>query len=71
MDLTLRNMHSPLTWRNCPSCHQTLVDDEILEDISYAYEPGAFHSNLLGGRNSETGKIEYWKCPHCHSVFVN
>lgn len=69
MGLTFRLMHDPLKWRNCPSCKESLVDAEILEEISYAYEPGAFHSKLLGGRNPDTWEMEYWKCPHCNTVF--
>lgn len=62
-------MNNPLTWRDCPSCKQSLVDAEICNDIKYSYEPGAFHSKLLGKRNLETWKVEYWKCPYCETVF--
>jgi phage FluMu protein Com len=61
--------YNPLSWRNCPSCKTNLVDDEILESLKHTCEPGAFHSKLLGGRNKETWKMEYWKCPECKTVF--
>ena len=70
MGLTFRNMHNPLTWRDCPSCKQSLVDAEISDPLKFTCEPGAFHSKLLGGRNPETWKMEYWKCPHCQSIFL-
>lgn len=69
MGLTFRYFHNPLMWRNCPSCKVSLVDDEISDGIAQFCEPKAFHSRLLGGRNKETWKMEYWQCPDCHTVF--
>ena len=60
MGLTFRNMHKPLSWRNCPACHCSLVDAEISDPMKFTCEPGAFHSKLLGGRNPETWEMEYW-----------
>lgn len=69
MGLTFRHLHNPTSWRVCPSCKCSLVDDEISETIKPFCEFGAFHSKLLGGRNPDTYEIEYWKCPECKSVF--
>lgn len=69
MGLTFRHMHKPLSWRNCPACHCSLVDAEISDSMKFTCEPGAFHSKLLGGRNPDTWEMEYWKCPECNSVF--
>lgn len=69
MGLTLRHLHDPLFWRNCPSCKTNLVDDEISDTIAPYCEPKAFHSKLLGGRNEETWKMEYWQCPDCLAIF--
>lgn len=62
---------NPLQWRNCPACNASLVDAEISEQIAQFCEKGAFHSRLLGGWNSETDRVEYWKCPDCQAVFTN
>lgn len=69
MGLTFRHFHNPISWRTCPSCKCSLVDDEISELIKPFCEIGAFHSKLLGGRNLDTYEIEYWKCPECKKVF--
>lgn len=69
MGLTNRYMQSPLFFRDCPSCHTNLIDAEISTPIKRFCEPGAFHSRLLGGRDPETGKLEYWECPDCGAVF--
>jgi len=69
MGLTFRHMHKPLSWRNCPACHCSLVDAEISDPMKFTCEPSAFHSKLLGGRNPDTWEMEYWKCPECKSVF--
>jgi hypothetical protein len=60
---------NPLQWKTCPSCKCNLVDDEISDELKHTCEPAAFYSKLLGGRNEQTWKIEYWKCPECNTVF--
>lgn len=62
-------MHKPLSWRTCPSCKSSLVDAEISDPLKFTCESGAFHSKLLGGRNPDTWRMEYWKCPECNTVF--
>jgi rubredoxin len=69
LGLTFRRLHNPVSWRNCPSCKVSLVDDEVSNQIKQFCEPGAFYSKLLGGRNLETNEIEYWKCPECKTLF--
>jgi hypothetical protein len=54
-------MTYPLTLRECPHCHKSLVDAEISEPIKQFCESGAFHSSLLFGD-------EGWVCPHCRGV---
>ena len=51
----------PLTLRECPHCHKSLVDDEISEPIKQFCESGAFHSSLLFGDDG-------WICPHCNGM---
>lgn len=69
MGLTFRHLQNPLNWRTCPSCRTNLVDSEIGEEVKQFCKPSDFHSKLLGGRDLETNKIEYWKCPECRTVF--
>lgn len=64
------DQNNPLDWRSCPSCHSSLVDAEVSDPIKKFCEPDAFYSKLIGGRNSETGNIEYWKCPECKTVYA-
>lgn len=62
-------MEKPTSWKTCPACKVNLVDAEISEALKHTCETGAFHSRLLGGRNPDTWKMEYWKCPDCKTVF--
>jgi hypothetical protein len=69
-EITKKEFDDPLKWRKCSSCKGNLVDAEISEALQFTCEPGAFHSKLLGGRNPDTWQMEYWKCPHCNTVFL-
>ena len=57
-------MSNPLTLRECPNCHKSLVDAEVSESMKQFCEPRAFYSNLLFSDNG-------WVCPHCTEVIKN
>ena len=69
MGLTFKYLQEATSWRTCPNCKNSLVDAQISNLIMPFCERGAFHSKLLGIRNTETNQIEYWKCPECESSF--
>lgn len=56
-------MKAILRVRNCPKCKASWVDAEPDPSLLFAFEPGGFHSNLIGVGNG------MWECKYCQEQF--